>query len=156
MLIAGGFGGCAGLLASGFAIGAKGWSFGILGALFGELAQRQFGLGLGGALALGTLAVLGAGLARRGLFRGDLFVAGAVVSCGALLALFIIYPVAKTLVGAFVGEDGAPPSRPSRVASVNERNWGLGCFAGGVRCGVAWNTIFLASPRRRAPRCWAR
>mgnify|MGYP002147939710 CR=1 FL=1 len=27
---------------------------------------------------------------------------------------------------------------------LNERVWGLGCLAGGVRCGVAWNTLFLA------------
>ena len=26
----------------------------------------------------------------------------------------------------------------------HERIWGLGCLAGGVRCGVAWNTLFLA------------
>src|SRR5687767_11709982 len=83
VLIAGGLGGALALLASGFAIGAKGWSIGFLAALFGELAQRQFGMGWGGALALAALTVLGAfGLARRGFFRGDLFVAAAVVACG--------------------------------------------------------------------------
>ncbi len=26
----------------------------------------------------------------------------------------------------------------------NERVWGLACLVGGARCGVAWNTLFLA------------
>ena len=26
----------------------------------------------------------------------------------------------------------------------HERVWGLSCLVGGVRCGVAWNTLFLA------------
>ncbi|MCD6079341.1 MAG: binding--dependent transport system inner rane component family protein, partial [Ramlibacter sp.] len=110
VLVAGGLGGAAALLAAGFAIGAKGWSFDVLGRLFGDLSQQQFGIGWGGALALAALTVLGAfGLARRGLFRGDLFVAASVVCCGVLLALFIVYPVAKALAGAFIGEDGASP-----------------------------------------------
>jgi iron(III) transport system permease protein len=144
VLVAGGLGGAAVLLAAGFAIGAKGWSFDVLGRLFGELSQQQFGIGWGGALALAALVVLGAfGLARRGLFRGDLFVAASVVCCGVLLALFIVYPVAKALAGAFIGEDGASPLASFARRIFNERNFGLGCFSGGVRCGVAWNTIVL-------------
>eukprot|EP01035_Chromulina_nebulosa_P051747 gene51747-70509_t len=37
------------------------------------------------------------GVARRGFFKGDLFVAAAVVGCGSLLALFIVFPVLKAL-----------------------------------------------------------
>ncbi|MCE3272334.1 MAG: binding--dependent transport system inner rane component family protein [Ramlibacter sp.] len=144
VLLAGGLGGALALLASGFAIGAKGWSFDILGRLFGDLSQQQFGIGWGGALALAALVVLGAfGLARRGLFRGDLFVAAAVVSCGGLLALFIVYPVAKTLGGAFIGEDGSGALASFAGRIFNERNFGVGCLSAGVRCGVAWNTIVL-------------
>ena len=40
-----------------------------------------------------------------------------------------------------------PGSRPFAALAerlAHERVWGLGCLAGGVRCGVAWNTLFLA------------
>jgi iron(III) transport system permease protein len=43
--LAGGVLGFGGLLASGFMIGAKGWSFEILNRGFGELALNQFGIG---------------------------------------------------------------------------------------------------------------
>jgi iron(III) transport system permease protein len=134
-----------GLLASGFAIGAQGWSFEWLEGLFGALPVGQFGVGPGGALALlALLMLLGAGVARLGYFRGDLFVAGSVVLCAALLLLFVAFPVGKSLVGAWLDEAGqfAPGALADRLA--HERVWSLACLAGGVRCGVAWNTLFLA------------
>jgi iron(III) transport system permease protein len=64
-------------------------------------------MGWGAAVALAALAVLAAfGLARRGLFRGDLFVSAAVVVSGALLALFIVFPVLKALSAAVFTEEG--------------------------------------------------
>lgn len=117
-----------------------------LGALLGAgFAVERTGIGAGGALVLlALLMLLGAGIARLGFFRGDVFVAGAVVLCGALLALFVALPVGKALAGAFVDDAGAfaPAALVERLAS--ERVWGLGCLAGSVRCGVAWNTVFLA------------
>ena len=108
LLLGGGALGVVGLLASGFTIGARGWSFDALSALFGNLPAGQFGMGLGAALTLlACLMLAGAGLARLGFFRGDLFVAGAVLLCGALLLLFVALPVAKSLVAAFFNEDGA-------------------------------------------------
>ncbi len=137
--------GLAGLLASGFTIGARGWSFEVFDGWFGELAQGQFGIGLGGAFALlALLMLMGAGIARLGYFRGDLFVAGAVVLCGALLALFVALPVGKSLIGAFFDDGGSVSLAALAERLVHERVWGLGCLAGGVRCGVAWNTLFLA------------
>jgi iron(III) transport system permease protein len=144
-LLAGGLVGSIGLAASGFLIGAKGWAFESLNTRFGELALQQFGIGAGGFVALMSLVLLAAfGLARRGFFRGDLFVAGSVVGCGVLLALFIAYPVGKALWGAFLGEDGQWSLAAIGVRVGNERVWGLGCVAGAVRCGVAWNTLLLA------------
>jgi iron(III) transport system permease protein len=137
--------GLAGLLGAGFAIGAQGWSYDALGAVFGALPGGQFGIGPGGALVLLALLMLfAAGLARLGFFHGDLFVAGAVLLCAALLMLFIAWPVGKSLVGAFVDDSGAfsPPAIAERLG--HERVWGLSCLLGGVRCGVAWNTLFLA------------
>ena len=145
LLLGGGGLGALGLLLSGFAIGARGWSFEFLTPLLGELPNGQFGIGLGAAVALLALLMLaGAGIARLGYFRGDLFVASAVLLSSALLLLFVALPVGKSLVGAFFDESGAFSITAIADRLGNERVWGLGCLAGGVRCGVAWNTLFLA------------
>lgn len=144
-LLAGGAIGAIGLAVSGFAIGARGWSFAALDTQFGELAINQFGIGAGGFVALTALTLLAAfGIARLGLFKGDLFVAAAVIGCGVLMALFIAYPVSKALAGAFLNEDGQWSITAFVARVFTERIWGLGCLAGGVRCGVAWNTLVLA------------
>jgi iron(III) transport system permease protein len=88
--------------------------------------------------------LLGCGLAGTGKFRGDAFVAGAVVLCAALLLLFVALPVAVALAGAFVDDAGRFSLAAVAERLGHERTWGLGCLAGGVRCGVAWNTLFLA------------
>jgi len=145
LLLAGAGIGLLGSLAAGFGIGAAGWSFEFLEAKFGALPGGQFGIGLGGALVLlSLLMLLGAGIARLGYFRGDLFIAGAVVLCSALLLLFVALPVGKSLLGAFLDDAGQPSIAALAERLAHERVWGLGCLAGGVRCGVAWNTLFLA------------
>ena len=145
-LLAGGLVGLVGIVVSGFLIGARGWSFDWLTNSFGELSVNQFGMGMGAFVALLSLLVITAfGLARLGYFKGDLFVASAVVCCSALLALFIAFPVTKALSGAFVTEDGrwALSALFQRIG--DERIWNLNCLGGGgVQCGVAWNTLFLA------------
>ncbi len=144
-LMAGGFIGFAGLLLSAFSIGAKGWSFALLNAQFGEITINQFGIGMGASLALvSLLMLLSFGVARRGFFKGDMFIASAVLVCSVMLLLFIAFPVTKALYGAFLNEDGqwSATALFSRIG--NERVWGLNCLAGGLRCGVAWNTLFLA------------
>ena len=138
--------GLAGVLGSGFAIGAMGWNFAELQATWGALPVGQYGMGWGAAMVLLSLSVLlGAALARLGAFRGDVFVAGAVVVCTALLALFVVYPVLRSLVAAWVDDAGAYAwvNLLERVAT--ERVWGLGCLLSAGRCGVAWNTLWLAS-----------
>ncbi len=135
----------AAVLTGGFAIGTTGWSLDVLARAFRPLSGGQPGLGLGGAVTLlALLVLLGAGLARLGWVRGDAFTASAIVVCSALLVLFVAWPVARALAGAFVDENGqlSLAALTSRIG--NERTWGLSCLAGGVRCGVAWNTLFLA------------
>ncbi len=144
VLLAGGLLGLLGLLITAFAIGAKGWSFGWLNATVGELQANQFGIGWGAVVALVSLVMLCAfGSARRGYFKGDLFISAAVLGCTALLTLFIMFPVLKALSGAFFTEDGGFGLRAMWERVANERNFGLSCVAGGQRCGVAWNTLFL-------------
>ena len=143
LVLGGGFG-LVSLLVSGFAIGARGWAFDWLNASFGELTMRQPGVGWGGFVVLTALLVLAAfGVARRGYFKGDLFVAAAVLGMGSLLALFIVFPVLKALSGAFFLEDGPFSLAVLWERVAHERNFGLACLAGGQRCGVAWNTLFL-------------
>ncbi len=144
-LIGGALLGLLGLVASGFSIGARGWSFEWLNAAFGELSTNQFGMGAGAFVALLSLTMLLAfGLARRGYFKGDLFVAAAVVGCSALLLLFIAFPVLKALSAAFFDEDGRFALTALFARIGDARVWGLACLAGGTHCGVAWNTLFLA------------
>lgn len=144
-LLAGGGLGFIGLLLMGFLIGARGWSFAGFNQFFGELQANQYGMGVGAFLTLLSLLVLVAfGMARRGLFKGDLFIASAVMGCTVMLLTFIVFPVSRALCGAFLNEEGhwAVSAIWERLA--HERIWGLDCLVGGVRCGVAWNTLFLA------------
>ena len=144
VLVVGGGIGVMGLLLGGFLIGSKGWSFESLTVTFGALGLQQTGIGWGGAVAMSALLMVASfGVARLGYFKGDLFVSAAVVGCGTLLALFIVFPVFKTLLTAFLTESGdfALGAIFERIAS--ERNFGTGCVFGTKSCGVAWNTLFL-------------
>jgi iron(III) transport system permease protein len=144
-LVAAGALGLLALLGAGFAIGATGWSFEALKTTWGDLPAGQPGIGLGGATVLvSLLMLLGLGVARLGYFRGDAFVAGAVVFSGALLLMFVALPVLKSLQGAWLDEDGRVSLALLLQRLSSERLWGLGCLSGGANCGVGWNTLVLA------------
>ncbi|MBI5276412.1 MAG: iron ABC transporter permease [Burkholderiales bacterium] len=144
VLLAGGLIGLAGLMAAGFTIGMRGWSYEAFNGIFGELGTKQPGVGWGGFVVLASLLMLASfGIARLGFFRGDLFVAAAVIGSGSLLALFIVFPVLKALSAAFLDEDGRMALGLLWERLASDRNFGLGCLYGAPRCGVAWNTIFL-------------
>ena len=133
------------LLAQGFAIGARGFSYPWLAAAFGPLAGSQYGMGLGAALTAAAFAMTFAiGVAERGAFRGDAFVACSVVAVSALVATFIFYPVVTILIQAAQDAEGAWSLTAFTGRLVTEKIWGLCCLAGGSRCGVAWNTLLLA------------
>ena len=133
------------LLAQGFAIGARGFSYPWLAMAIGPLANGQYGMGLGAALTAAAFAMTFAiGIAERGAFRGDAFVACSVVAVSALVAAFIFYPVATILIQAAQDSDGAWSLTAFTGRLFAEKIWGLGCIAGGTRCGVAWNTLILA------------
>ena len=51
--------------------------------------------------------LMGHGLAARGWFKGDAFVACSVVAVSALVAAFIFYPVVTILVQAAQDAEGA-------------------------------------------------
>ena len=58
--------------------------------------------------------------------------------------LFVFFPVAVVLKQAFVTEAGGFAPDAFVTGLFDESIWGLGCFGGGVACGVAWNTLVLA------------
>jgi iron(III) transport system permease protein len=132
-------------LAQGFAIGATGWSFDGLAHAFGALAGKQFGMGAGAALTLTSMAMIFAiGMTERGWFKGDVFIAGCVVTVMGLVALFTFFPVIRILISALQDSDGALSITEFLRRFTAEKVWGLGCVTSSVRCGVAWNTLFLA------------
>ncbi len=143
------WGGTLGLLAiaaQGLAIGVQGWSYAWLTDLFGELDDRQFGMGIGGAIAFFAFVILLTdGLALRGYFRGDRFVSGAVGVLAASILLFTAWPVLTVLSQMFTprGDLGVAAAFADRL--VDRKIWGLACLTGNVSCGVFWNTVLLAT-----------
>jgi len=144
-LIAVGAAGFLYLLIQGFAIGPSGWYFESLGAVLPALPRGQFGMGLGAALVITSFGMLFAlGLAGRGYFKGDPFVAASVITVAALVAVFTFFPVIRILISALQDNAGAFSlvALPERLFAA--KIWGLSCIGGNTRCGVAWNTLVLA------------
>jgi iron(III) transport system permease protein len=105
----------------------------------------QPGMGPGAAVVATSLLMLFAtGLAARGFFKGDVFITGAVVAVGALVALFTFYPVARILLSAVQASDGALSGRAFAERLFAAKLWRLDCLTGGRSCGVGWNTLLLA------------
>jgi len=97
----------------------------------------QPGMGYGALVtASGFLVLFCLGLAARGVCRGDAFVVSAIGAVVALIAAFVFFPIFVMLGSAFEGDF---------FASFFERSiWGVDCLYSSLRCGVAWNTVFLA------------
>jgi iron(III) transport system permease protein len=140
-----GVAGVAYAFAQGFAIGPAGWMFEALFTSFGPLAGKQYGMGLGAALVITAFVMVASlGIAERGHFGGDAFVAGSVVTVALLVAIFTLFPVTKILVQALQDNNGAVSPVALFTRLFTAKIWGLGCLGGGTRCGVAWNTLLLA------------
>ena len=132
-------------LAQGFAIGLSGWSWPFLERLFGALDDRQLGLGGGALVVLASFLFLFAtGLAARGYFRSDVFVAGAVVLVAVLVGLFTFFPVVRILMSAAQADGGALSMSALLGRLGTAKVWRLDCLGAGRQCGVAWNTLALA------------
>src|SRR5205809_2012930 len=115
------------LLLEGFAIGPRGWSFTTLGAALGPLAGGQDGMGLGALLVAAAFAMLFAlGLAERGLFAGDGFIAACVVAIAVLTATFIFFPVLRILSSALRDSLGGWSASAFFGRLLTAKVWGLG------------------------------
>ncbi|RIX98476.1 iron ABC transporter permease [Aureimonas flava] len=137
--------GLAFLIAEGLAIGYGGWNWSGWETLFGPLDDGQPPFGVGAlALALAFLLFLSFGLAERGRLRGDAFVLSAIALVVALVAAFVLYPLASLFAGAFQAFDGSFDAT-SFLANIQDPSiWSLACLAGGGHCGLAWRTATLA------------
>ncbi|PYN73361.1 MAG: iron ABC transporter permease [Candidatus Rokuibacteriota bacterium] len=117
---------------------------GVLFSVAQGFAIGQPAVGAGAALTVaGLLLLFSTGLAARGFFRGDAFVAGAVVLVTVLVGLFTFYPIARILTSAALAADGAPSARAFAERLFAAKIWRLDCLRGGG-CGVGWNTLALA------------
>ena len=133
------------LIIQGFSIGIRGWNYEWLSALFGKLDGRQFGMGYGGLfLASSFLFLLTQGIAARGAINGDVFVVGAIGFVLAIVGAFVFFPIVNMLMSAFITEDGSYSVIVFAGKFFDDRLWGLSCVIGTGRCGVAWNSLFLA------------
>jgi iron(III) transport system permease protein len=133
------------LIIQGFSIGIRGWNFDWLTALFGKLDGRQFGMGYGGLfLASSFLFLLTQGIAARGAINGDVFVVSAIGFVIAIVGAFVFFPIVNMLMSAFITEDGSYSFTVFAGKFFDDRLWGLSCLVGPGRCGVAWNSLFLA------------
>ena len=144
ILIAAGAFGFGWMILQGFAIGIRGWNFEWAKALFGELGDRQFGMGYGALLcASAFLFLFTQGIAARGAINGDVFVVSSIGGVIVIVTAFVFFPIAKMLTAAFITDDGGYSAAVFASKFFDDRLWGLGCLSGG-RCGVAWNSLFLA------------
>ena len=145
LLLCGGWLGIVAVAAQGWFIGVHGWSYDALTQVFGELDDRQFGMGWGGCMAFAGFVVLTTtGLALRGRFGGDRFVAGAVGLLVASILLFTVWPVLTILGQALSAPAGQAMGAMFLERFFQPKIWGLACFYSKSSCGAAWNTLVLA------------
>ena len=103
-------------------------------------------MGWGAAALRACLPLLLAyGLARRGFCKGDVFVAGSLLLVVGLIALFVFYPVLCILASAVRDNDGGFAPGCSSTKLLSPSIWSLGCLTGAHGCGVAWNTVAVAT-----------
>jgi iron(III) transport system permease protein len=137
-LLVAGFAALLALLGQGFLVRHDGNAWpGLLGT------ARQSGLGWGGwlALALG-LWFVARGVAERGAFRGDPFLAGSILFTAAGLLIFVFFPLALMFAQAPLGPSGLDlPRFAARLGGADI--WSLACISDATRCGTVWNTLFL-------------
>ncbi len=132
------------LIIQGFSIGIRGWNFSWMEAAFGELDDRQFGMGYGALICASSfLFIFTQGIAARGAINGDVFVVSSIGGVVVIVTAFVFFPIAKMLTAAFITQDGGYSLAVFASKFFDDRLWGLGCLSGG-RCGVAWNSLFLA------------
>ena len=89
-------------LGQGFIVGIQGWSFSFLSDAFGDMQDRQFGMGYGAMFCLlSLLFCFSWGLSASGRVQQDPFVTGSLALIVGVVGLFIFMPVGQMLLLAF-------------------------------------------------------
>lgn len=135
------------VLAQGFAIGPRGFNFAFLQATMPEISGGQFGMGAGAMLVtFGFLMICADGIASMGYFRGDRFIACALLMVTSLVVMFVFFPVVRVLYEGFVDADRNLSLGALWVRFAQAKLWALtpACLWGGSGCGIVWNTLWLA------------
>lgn len=144
LILAGAFG-FAWVIAQGFGIGIQGFNFDWLTTLFGELGDRQYGMGYGALIVTSAfLFLFTQGIAARGAVGGDVFVVSSITGVIVIVGIFVFFPIAKMLIFAFITEDGSYSAMVFASKFFDNRLWGVACLFGAGHCGVAWNSLILA------------
>jgi iron(III) transport system permease protein len=145
ILVVAGILGLAFVALQGFAVGINGWGWSFLADWFGGPGPKQSGMGVGATLTSAAfLMLLCQGLAGRGWCRGDAFIVSSIGSVVALTVIFVFFPVTTILTSALRDEAGGAAVGQFVSKFFDRSVWGLDCVTSGLRCGVAWNTLFLA------------
>ena len=76
--------------------------------------------------------------------KGDAFLASTIGVVVGLVVVFVFWPVLIVLSSAVRDDTGALAPGVFLAKLLNRSIWGLDCLVGPLRCGVAWNTLFLA------------
>ena len=133
------------LIAQGLAIGIRGWQIDSLGALFGPLSDKQFGMGYGAIFYyLSNLFLFSIGVAERRGTYGDKFVISMIIFVVLLVTIFIFYPIFKLFLLGFIDEQNGYSTITFIEKFTDKRIWSLACLMGAGRCGVAINSLFMA------------
>ncbi|MDA7775839.1 iron ABC transporter permease, partial [Alphaproteobacteria bacterium] len=145
-LIIGGGLGLIWMCGQGLSIGIRGWQIASLQELFGPLDDRQFGMGYGAILYFAScLFLFSTGLAEQRGTMGDKFIIGMICFVVMLVGIFVFYPIIKLIILAFIDEQNAYSLSLFWEKISDSRIWSLGCVFAERRCGVAWNTVFMAT-----------
>ena len=134
------------LMAQGLAIGIRGWQIDSLAALFGPLSDRQFGMGYGAIFFyLSSLFLFSIGVAERRGTYGDKFIISMIIFVILLVVIFIFYPIFKLFVLGFIDDQNSYSALIFIEKFTDKRIWSLSCVIGAGRCGVALNSLFMAT-----------
>jgi len=127
------------------ALAGSGFAWIYLQAYASPISAAPSGIGISDSVTLLALLFCAtSGLALRGAFRGDAFTAGAAGLAVLLVVQFTLVPLLAVLAAALKDAEGAWSLASLLARLSQDRLWSLACLAGGGRCGVAWNTLFLA------------
>ncbi|WP_108661884.1 ABC transporter permease [Acuticoccus kandeliae] len=107
---------------------------------------NQPSIGWGAGLTIvALLGVAASALARAGLMDGDRFGAHLFILVCAVLALFVVFPMAQVFEAVLkpTAEAGILESAAGRLTGRDI--WGLSCVVDGGRCGMVWNSLGLGT-----------